>query len=161
MAKEINQDQTTGTSVAGETVKGAAKGAGITLGAGLAVVAGAVAAIVGLGVALLAAPVITVGVGAAALLVGAALYSAAPILATGAAIGGGYALYKGMSKMRSEQKALEAQANNRDQALAETIKMAQQQAFQAGVGAGQVHVIQELQKVQAAQLAQTQEKEFY
>ncbi|MEK6746618.1 MAG: hypothetical protein AABY33_06275 [Pseudomonadota bacterium] len=134
------------SSVTGETVKGAAKGVGAVVLGGLALVAGVVA----LAAAVYAAPVVMAALAGGALIGGAAVAYAAPVLATGAALGGGYGLYKAMSKNKQ-------QAQNHDREMAETIKLAQQQAYVAGARDGQVHLVQELQKAQEAQMTKAQE----
>ncbi len=151
MAKDINQDSpTTGVDVVEKTAKGAVKGAGATL-LGMAALAGAAVAAVATAFML---PALTGAVVGGALVGGAFLYAAAPVLAVGAGLGAAYALTKGISKMKSEQKELETQARNRDEAIAGTIQAAQQQAYLAGARDGQVQVISKLQEIQAAQTAQ-------
>lgn len=161
MAKEVDSVGTVGA----ETAKGAAKGAGAAL-------FGAAAA-VGLGaLALSAFMVIPVAVGllvggGAGFLAGVATLAAeavaVPLMGFGAGIGGIFGIGKGISKVRSERKELEAQS--RDNSIASTIQAAQQQAYLAGARDGQVQVIEKLKEVQAAQeaqatqaAAQTQEK---
>ncbi len=155
MAKDINQvSPTTGVDVVEKTAKGAVKGAGATL-LGMVALAGVAVAAVATAFML---PALAGAVAGGAVVGGAFLYAAAPVLAVGAGLGAAYALTKGISKMKSEQKELEAQARNRDEAIAGTIQAAQQQAYLAGARDGQVQVISKLQEIQAAQTAQKPEQ---
>ncbi len=134
------------SSVTGETVKGAAKGVGAVVLGGAALLVGAVAAVAAVAAFPVAAAVVAGGVLFAAVVA----YATSSLLAAGAAVGGGYGLYKGISKNRQ-------QAQNHDREMAETIKLAQQQAYVAGARDGQVHLVQELQKAQEAQMTKAQE----
>lgn len=145
-------NQITETSVAGETAKGAAKGA-------LAPFVG-VLAVAAVATALIAPPVLAfMAVESVALGILAAGVTAAVMAVTGvsAAIGGIFGFGKGVLKSGDGSKELEAQAR-RDQEMAKTIEAAQKQAYQVGVGAGQMEVINEIKKVQDAQLASAQER---
>ncbi|MEQ1705675.1 MAG: hypothetical protein ABL867_06850 [Rickettsiales bacterium] len=138
-------------SAVGETVKGAAKGVGAVVLGSLAVVAGAAALVAA--VVLLPAGITAAVVGGTALVAGAA-YLGSSILAAGAAVGGGYGLYKAVSRGKEKEANHAQEQARRDQAIADTINATAQQAYVAGARDGQIHLVQELQKAQKAQQAQ-------
>lgn len=155
MAKEVDSVGTVGA----ETAKGAAVGASAALFGTVAAIGVAALTLA----AVVAIPVV-VGVvvgGGVGFLAGVATLAAelvaAPLMGIGAGIGGIFGVGKGISKVRSERKELEAQ--NRDNSIASTIQAAEQQAYVTGVQHGQAQVIQKIQEAQEAQTAaQTQEK---
>lgn len=140
-------------SVAGETVKGAAKGVGaVALGA-VALVAGAAALVA----AAVVFPVGAIAVAGGGLLAGAAAYAGSNLLAAGAAVGGGYGLYKSISKNKELAQEKELNEEKRNQAIANTITATAQQAYMAGARDVQAHIVNELHKAQEAQAAMAQE----
>jgi hypothetical protein len=148
------------TSVTKETIKGVAKGAAAPF-----VAAGVTAA----GTAVLATAVVAPPVaayklsgkihqaagggwkGAAAV---AAVWAAGLVVSTTAAIGGMLGFGKGLAKSGSE-KPVRTVSN--EQAMADTIQAAQQQAYLMGARDGQIHMVNEIQKAQEAQMAKAQE----
>ncbi len=132
-----NQEQTTVGGVAGKTVKGAVIGAAL-----------AVAAAVGLAVGGVMVMSSSVALGLASL-AGAAVigWAGTTGLAAAGIVGGGYALAKGVSKMRGEGQAT-SQEEERNKVFAATLQAAQVDAYNQGVNAGQGQVIAKLQEIQ-------------
>lgn len=127
MASDNQEKPTTVGSVIGKTIKGAFKGAGLVV---LGVVGLAVVSVVTLG---------------------------SPLLTAGAAIGAGYALFKGVSQMVKENSAPDTTLTaSHAKEFENTVRVAQQQAYEAGVNAGQMNVINKLQELQAAAHEQQQ-----
>jgi hypothetical protein len=138
-----NQESTTVGGVAGKTVKGAAIGAGLL-----------VAAAVGLAIGGVMVMSSSVALGLTAL-GGAAIigWAGTTGLAAAGVVGGGYALAKGVSKMREEGHSA-AQEEERNKMFGATLQAAQADAYSQGVNAGQGQVIAKLQEIQQSAYAQ-------
>ncbi len=133
-----NQEQTTVGGVAGKTVKGAVIGAALAVAAAVGLAVGGVVMVMSSSVAL-----------GLASLAGAAVigWAGTTGLAAAGIVGGGYALAKGVSKMRGEGQAA-SQEEERNKVFAATLQAAQVDAYNQGVNAGQGQVIAKLQEIQ-------------
>ena len=147
------------TSITKETIKGAAKGAaapfvaaGVTA-VGTAAVATAIIAPPAIAYKLSGAIRNAAGPGWKGVAAVAAVWAVGLVVSAAAAIGGMLGFGKGVAKSASAKP----RPLSNEQAVADTIQAAQQQAYLMGARDGQVHMISELQKAQTEQLAKTQE----
>ncbi len=155
MEKPIDHDLgSSATTVVGSTAAGAAKGVGM-------LALGAVGAVLATGAALYFAvsfpiPALVVA------LAGAGAAATSSLWMPVAGIGAAYGAYKGVSKVKGEQKSFNTVAHNIEQNAGASVQQAGQQAYMAGlqegVQAGRQEVIEKLQQVQAQQAQLTTNK---
>ena len=149
------------TSITKETIKGAAKGAAApVVAAGIAAV-GTAAVVTAVAAPLYGAYKFSgaiknlAGGGKKGVAAVAVAWAVGLVVSAAAAIGGILGFGKGVVKSGSGKSTVRTVSN--EQAVADTIQAAQQQAYLLGARDGQVHMISELQKAQTEQLAKTQE----